>query len=90
MITRKLRRTVPTHHMCREHGMRPHVQIRAVPGSEARVTTSVALLVTLDCGHQRIYGVDWAWINSRLRMVAEGGFLNSRNELARKWPQAQR
>jgi len=71
-------------------GERPVV--RAVvhpPGSHPPGTPLVphvtALQLITDTGHSRWFGVDDAKINSELRMVARGGFINPVNELAKSW-----
>jgi hypothetical protein len=45
----------------------------------------VALELVPAAGRSRWFGVDDAKINSQLKMVACGGFINPRNELAREW-----
>jgi hypothetical protein len=47
------------------------------------------VVATLDNGDRRHFGVEKAWIDSRLKMVVEGGYVNPRNEVAVKWPRVR-
>lgn len=84
-------RYVPKKHMCHKHGSQIMIGTKAVPPSarvpgDAPIVSEMTLLtVDLACGCRRFYGVEKAWITSRLRMAAQGGFINSKNELAKAW-----
>lgn len=71
-------------------GERPVVRVIAHPPGKRPpripiVPDVTALELVTDTGHSRFFGVEDARINAELRMVARGGFINPRNELARAW-----
>lgn len=53
------------------------------------INSFVALELIDSAGVSHWYGVDEAKINSELRMIARGGFINPVNELARSWKKAK-
>lgn len=82
-------RYAPKTVMVHQAGVRPVVSARIHPpgrhaGSAINPALTAVQLVT-DTGHSRWFGVDDARIGSSLRVVACGGFLNPRNELAKAW-----
>lgn len=69
-------------------GVRPVVRVLAHPPGTHKSAIRAdmhALELIADTGESRWFGVDKAKITSRLRMVACGGFLNPKNELAKAW-----
>lgn len=77
-------RIVPDNHLCHKHGLQPRVRVEANP-NDPRVTSKIAIVVTLACACERYYGVEKAWINSNLEMCVSGGFVNPQNKLVKKW-----
>lgn len=83
-------RYVPKTVMTLHHGERPVVRAVAhPPGAHPPgipiVAGATALQLITDTGASQWFGVEDARINSELRMVARGGFINPRNVLARRW-----
>lgn len=83
-------KTVPNKHICHKHGWQFATSIEARPQRYGDpVNGQTIVQVNLPCGDTCFFGVDRAWINSALRMCAEGGFVNERNELVRAWKDAE-
>ena len=81
------KRYAPETVMTLDHGMMPVKRyILHPPGHDCTAIKreSSCLECVTDAG-SRFYGVDGGEINSELRMVVWGGFVNPRNELARSW-----
>lgn len=79
-------RVIPNKHMCHKHGMQLMCGVSAGKVNKHHgVTTPMVAIVNLQCGDQRVYGVEKAYINSSLEMVVSGGFVNDRNELVKPW-----
>lgn len=83
-------RYAPKTIMTRRAGRRPVVQgfiwpPNRHPSRSPVVKDMTAVELVADTGESRWFGVKDARINSQLRLVACGGFLNPQNELAREW-----
>lgn len=70
--------------------VRPVVKYIAHPIGQAPCESPIRRdMVTLQCitdtGHSAWYGVDEAMINSELKMIARGGYVNDKNELSNSW-----
>lgn len=76
--------------MVHQAGVRPVVSARIFPPGKHPPATPIvssmtAVQLVTDTGHSRWFGFDDARINSDLRVVACGGFINPRNEIAKDW-----
>lgn len=72
------------------YGPRPVVKYIAHPIGQAPSESPIRRdMVTLQCitdlGVSAWYGVEEAMINAELKMIARGGYINDKNELARSW-----
>lgn len=80
---------IPKQHFCHKHGDVLSAQVEAFPPgkhSDSCINPNLTCIrVTLSCGCQKHFGVVRAWIDSKLSMCAEGGFINPRNELIKTW-----
>lgn len=83
-------RYAPKHITTMRSGRRPVVQgFIWAPGKHPSrspiMKNMTAVELTADTGESSWFGVRDARINSQLRLVACGGFLNPQNALAREW-----
>lgn len=85
-----MERYVPDRMLCHQHGMQDAINVHFEPNSchipGKPLPPPPMIYVHLACGcPPRRFGVDNAYIDSTLRMVAVGGFVNEENELVRSW-----
>jgi hypothetical protein len=81
-------RYAPTTLLTISHGRQPVIRAVVHPAgthSSAIRKDMMALELIPAAGRPQWFGVDDARINSQLKMVACGGFINPRNELAKLW-----
>lgn len=83
-------RYVPKKVFTRDYGMQPVARIIAHPpgghpSNSPIVKSMIALEIIPVRGRSSFVGVEKAKINAELKMVACGGFINPRNELAKSW-----